>query len=82
MKAIQKTGVKLGKLIIEIISAQIIKYLTSEEFKNRVNKMLDETINLMVKVVIKESKSSKQVWNKKPFDLGILFFIPTVLRSE
>lgn len=33
MKGIQKAGVKLGKIIIEIISAQIIKYLTSEELK-------------------------------------------------
>jgi hypothetical protein len=61
MKGIQKAGVKLGKIIIEIISAQIIKYLTSEEFKNRVEKMLDDTISLIVKVVLKENKTIEEV---------------------
>ena len=61
MKGIQKAGVKLGKIIIEIISAQIIKYLTSEEFKNRVEKMLDDTIGLIVKVVLKENKRIENV---------------------
>ncbi|MCA9767155.1 MAG: hypothetical protein KC455_12155 [Carnobacterium sp.] len=61
MKGIQKAGVKLGKVIIEIISAQIIKYLTSEEFKNRVEKMLDDTISLIVKVVLKENKRIENV---------------------
>ncbi|MEG0619228.1 MAG: hypothetical protein RR557_08015 [Bacilli bacterium] len=61
MKAIQKAGIKLGKVIIGIISTQIINYLTSEEFKNRVEKMLDDTISLIVKVVLKENKTIEKI---------------------
>jgi len=53
---IKLTGVKIGKIIISVISAQIIKYTSSQEFQERVSKMLDETISRIVKSVMKEVK--------------------------
>lgn len=60
MEIIKKTGVKLGKLIIGIISAQIIKYTSSEEFKKRVSTMLDETVKMIVHAVMSEVKVDKK----------------------
>lgn len=56
MADFKKAGVKLGKTVINIISAQIIKYLSSEEFKNRLSLMVDEMVNLIVKAVVEEKK--------------------------
>lgn len=56
MSNFKKAGVKLGKTIISVISTQIIKYLSSEEFKDRVVLMLDEMVTLIVKAVIAEKK--------------------------
>ncbi|MGY3703482.1 hypothetical protein [Vagococcus martis] len=54
MEIIKKTGIKIGKAIINIISSQIVKYTSSEEFKKRVSEMLDETVGMIVKAVMKE----------------------------
>ncbi|UUV99331.1 hypothetical protein [Vagococcus luciliae] len=57
MEIIKRTGVKIGKMIISIISSQIVKYTSSEEFKKRVSEMLDETVGMIVKAVMKELKT-------------------------
>lgn len=57
MEIIKRTSVKIGKMIISIISSQIVKYTSSEEFKKRVSEMLDETVGMIVKAVMKELKT-------------------------
>ena len=55
---IQTLGVKIGKIIIQIISQQIINYITSEQFQKRVSEMLDGVVDKIVKAVLSENKSS------------------------
>ncbi|WP_190289050.1 hypothetical protein [Lactococcus kimchii] len=55
--SIQTLGIKIGKIIIQIISQQIIKYTTSEQFQKRVSDMLDGVIDKIVKAVLSENKS-------------------------
>lgn len=53
--SIQKLGVRIGKIIIQTISQQIINYTTSEQFKKRVSEMLDGVVNKIVKAVMAEN---------------------------
>lgn len=55
MGLIRKTGVELGKIIIKIISSQIVKFTSSEEFRKRVSDMFAETIRLVVRAVNEEN---------------------------
>ncbi|WP_406835235.1 hypothetical protein ABLU29_01475 [Lactococcus lactis] len=55
--SIQTLGIKIGKTIIQIISQQIIKYITSEQFQKRVSDMLEGVVDKIVKAVLSENKS-------------------------
>lgn len=54
--SIQGLGVKVGKIIIGIITQQIVKYTSSEEFHKRIHDMLDKVIDNIIKRVLAENK--------------------------
>lgn len=56
-KAVSELVIKAGKAIIRMISIQIVNYLSSEEFSNRVKKFIQEMVNKIVKLVISEKVS-------------------------
>lgn len=53
-KVVSELIVKAGKSIILIISTQIVNYLSSEEFSNRVKNFIQEMVNKIVKLVMSE----------------------------
>lgn len=55
--SIQPLVIKIGKIIIQIISQQIIKYTTSEQFQKQVSDMLDGVVNKIVKAVLTEKNN-------------------------
>lgn len=50
-KALMNLAVKAGKTIVALISAQIINYLSSEEFTNRVKSFIEEMVKRLVSLV-------------------------------
>lgn len=56
-KAVSELVVKTGKAIILMITTQIVNYLSSEEFSNRVKKFIQEMVNKIVKLVMSEKMS-------------------------
>lgn len=56
-KAVSELVIKAGKAIILMISTQIVNYLSSEEFSNRVKKFIQEMVNKTVKLVMAEKIS-------------------------
>ncbi|AEB31056.1 MAG: hypothetical protein ABS916_04635 [Carnobacterium sp.] len=56
-KAVSELVVKTGKAIILMITTQIVNYLSSEEFSNRVKKFIQEMVNKIVKLVMSEKIS-------------------------
>lgn len=56
-KAVSELVVKTGKAIILMITTQIVNYLSSEEFSNRVKKFIQEMVNKIVKIVMSEKIS-------------------------
>ncbi len=57
-KVVSELIVKAGKSIILIISTQIVNYLSSEEFSNRVKNFIQEMVNKIVKLVMSEKMSN------------------------
>lgn len=53
-KKVANFVVKTGKTIITLISTQIINYITSEEFKNKLEAAIKNVVENLVEVVIKE----------------------------
>lgn len=58
-KAVSELVVKTGKAIILMITTQIVNYLSSEEFSNRVKKFIQEMVNKIVKLVMSEKMSDR-----------------------
>lgn len=56
-KSVTDFAMKAGKTIIALISKQIIKYLSSEEFSNRVKEFIQEMVSRLVKIVMSEKMS-------------------------
>ena len=56
-KAVSELVVKTGKAIILMITTQIVNYLSSEEFSNRVKNFIQEMVNKIVKLVMSEKVS-------------------------
>ncbi|WP_407371898.1 hypothetical protein [Carnobacterium sp.] len=56
-KVVSELVVKTGKAIILMITTQIVNYLSSEEFSNRVKKFIQEMVNKIVKLVMSEKIS-------------------------
>ena len=56
-KAVSELVVKTGKAIILMITTQIVNYLSSEEFRNRVKNFIQEMVNKIVKLVMSEKVS-------------------------
>lgn len=63
MKAVK--AVKAGKAIIEIISKQLISYVSSEEFTKNVKQLIQYMVSNLVSVVLEE----KNATNKKSTSL-------------
>lgn len=47
-------AVKAGKAIIEIISKQLISYVSSEEFNSKVKQLIQYVVSNLVSVVLEE----------------------------
>lgn len=60
-KTLANLAIKAGKTIIMLISQQIIKYVSSEEFSKQVKKFIEAMVKQVVQIVISE----KQVVVKK-----------------
>ncbi|MGH2082790.1 hypothetical protein [Aerococcus urinaeequi] len=58
-------AVKAGKAIIEIISKQLISYVSSEEFTKNIKQLIQYMVSNLVRVVLKE----KNATNKKSTSL-------------
>ncbi|AGY82888.1 hypothetical protein [Carnobacterium inhibens] len=56
-KAVSELVIKAGKAIILMISTQIVNYLSSEEFSNKVKNFIQEMVNKIVKLVMSEKIS-------------------------
>lgn len=50
--------IKAGRTIIALISAQIVNYLSSEEFSKRVKLFIEEMVTQLVQLVISEKDNS------------------------
>ena len=57
-KGVSELIVKAGKSIILMISTQIVNYLSSEEFSNRVKFFIQEMVNKIVKLVVAEKTTN------------------------
>lgn len=57
-KVVSDLILKAGKSIIMIISTQIVNYLSSEEFSNRVKNFIQEMVSKIVKLVMSEKISN------------------------
>lgn len=55
--AVSGLVVKAGKAIILMISTQIVNYLSSDDFSNRVKNFIQEMVNKIVKLVMSEKIS-------------------------
>ncbi|MBC9825350.1 MULTISPECIES: hypothetical protein [Carnobacterium] len=56
-KTVSELVIKAGKAIIFMISTQIVNYLSSEEFSNKVKNFIQEMVNKIVKLVMTEKVS-------------------------
>lgn len=58
--AIKKLAVKAGKFIITLIAEQIVKYLSSEEFRTQVKEIISTMVDKVVDIVIREKSQHIQ----------------------
>lgn len=56
-KAVSDLIIKAGRAIMLMISTQIVNYLSSEEFSNKVKEFIQEMVNKLVKLVMSEEIS-------------------------
>lgn len=56
-KTVSELVIRAGKAIILMISTQIVNYLSSEDFSNRVKVFIQEMVNKIVKLVMSEKIS-------------------------
>lgn len=57
-KAVATLAIKVGSKVMKLITAQIIKYLSSEEFSNSIKKLIKNMVEQLVKLVISEKKAT------------------------
>ena len=62
-KAVATFAIKVGSSVMKLITAQIIKYLSSEEFSNSIKKLIKNMVEQLVKLVISEKKATNN-WNR------------------
>ncbi|MGX7047459.1 hypothetical protein [Pseudolactococcus piscium] len=55
-KAVATLAIKVGTAVMKLITAQIIKYLSSEEFSNSIKKLIKNMVEQLVKLVMSEKK--------------------------
>lgn len=51
-------AVKAGKAIIEIISKQLISYISSEEFTRKVKQLIQYVVSNLVRLVLEEKNAT------------------------
>ncbi|MCJ1971174.1 hypothetical protein GYN14_05890 [Lactococcus piscium] len=59
-KAVANLAIKVGTAVMKLITAQIIKYLSSEEFSNSIKKLIKNMVEQLVKLVISEKKMTSK----------------------
>lgn len=59
-KAVANLAIKVGTAVMKLITAQIIKYLSSEEFSNSIKKFIKNMVEQLVKLVISEKKMTSK----------------------
>lgn len=59
-KAVANLAIKVGTAVMKLITAQIIKYLSSEEFSNSIKKLIKNMVEQLVKLVISEKKMTNK----------------------
>ncbi|MDT2767067.1 hypothetical protein P7H38_10310 [Lactococcus raffinolactis] len=57
-KTVATLVIKVGTAVMKLITAQIIKYLSSEEFSNSIKKLIKNMVEQLVKLVISEKKAT------------------------
>lgn len=57
-KQFSELAIKTGKAIIKIISAQLINYISSEEFTKKIKQFTQEVVSVLVKLVLSEKNAT------------------------
>ena len=57
-KKVTDIAIKAGRAIIGIISTQLIKYLSSEEFANQAKRFIENFVSSLVNLVIEEKETN------------------------
>lgn len=58
-KKFSELAIKTGKAIIKIISAQLINYISSEEFTKKIKQFTQEIVSVLVKLVLSEKNATR-----------------------
>lgn len=57
-KQFSELAIKTGKAIIKIISAQLINYISSEEFTKKIKQFTQDVVSVLVKLVLSEKNAT------------------------
>lgn len=56
-KQFSELAIKAGKAVIKIISAQLINYISSEEFTKRIKQFTQDIVSVLVNLVLSEKNA-------------------------